>query len=447
MRTGPDRSAAGERGSPLVSVGIPTRDRPAGLRRTLEQITKQSYRNLEILVSDNASAGPETETVAREFESRDPRVRYYRQSRNIGLEGNFKFLVRQASGEFFFWAADDDEWSPEFVEICLAHIGDAGSVMTAMRTAVRTRGLLRPKPPLELSARRAPYDCAVAFLTNFQPSLFYGIHRREALEAFLQERMFDYYDCSFILRQILTRGFEVVQRVAFHVGVDTEEPRFQPMRPRAGAVYEYRPFLSRALASAARSSQLSLWEKARLALLLCYFTLNEFAHFEQGARPIQTALVRAINCGLGPLARLLRVPLPKPPHVLTMPEDPAAVGYMFLPPADLASESRIRFHLANARDELHAKERVIQQFGLEGEPSLRRRWMIQRRHLFRDTSVAPSAHPRQNGGESLEVLQRELGLVLLQLEDREARIQSLIRRRERRRRLAAMARLSQRSGR
>ena len=40
---------------PLVSVCIPTRDRPDGLARTISCIQNQTYRNLEIIISDNAS--------------------------------------------------------------------------------------------------------------------------------------------------------------------------------------------------------------------------------------------------------------------------------------------------------------------------------------------------------------------------------------------------------
>ena len=48
---------------PLVSIGIPTYDRPEGLRRTLAVRNGQTYANLEIIVSDNASPGDETEQV------------------------------------------------------------------------------------------------------------------------------------------------------------------------------------------------------------------------------------------------------------------------------------------------------------------------------------------------------------------------------------------------
>ena len=41
--------------TPMVTVGIPTFNRPEGLERTLACITKQTYTNLEIIVSDNCS--------------------------------------------------------------------------------------------------------------------------------------------------------------------------------------------------------------------------------------------------------------------------------------------------------------------------------------------------------------------------------------------------------
>lgn len=103
---------------PLVSVGIPTYNRPEGLRRTLECITGQTYKNLEIIVSDNCSPGPETEAVVREFMERDSRIQYYRQKENKGPTRNFVFVLEKASGVNFIWAADDDEWKDTYIEEC-----------------------------------------------------------------------------------------------------------------------------------------------------------------------------------------------------------------------------------------------------------------------------------------------------------------------------------------
>jgi glycosyltransferase involved in cell wall biosynthesis len=101
---------------PLVSVGIPTYNRPQGLRRTLECMTNQSYTNLEIIVSDNCSPGKETQDVVKEFANKDPRIKYYRQENNKGLVFNFKFLLDKATGDFFIWASDDDLWENNFID-------------------------------------------------------------------------------------------------------------------------------------------------------------------------------------------------------------------------------------------------------------------------------------------------------------------------------------------
>jgi glycosyltransferase involved in cell wall biosynthesis len=100
---------------PLVSVGIPTYNRPAGLERTLNQITKQTYSNLEIIVSDNCSPNVEVEKVVNTF-LKDQRVKYFRQKTNITAFPNFRFVLKKAHGEYFFWAADDDEWAETYVE-------------------------------------------------------------------------------------------------------------------------------------------------------------------------------------------------------------------------------------------------------------------------------------------------------------------------------------------
>ena len=105
--------------APLVSIGIPTYNRPEGLHRTLECITGQSYRNLEIIVSDNCSPGVDTENVVKEFQRDDPRIHYFRQDENRGAAGNFAFVLEKATGDYFMWATDDDERDQDFIKSCV----------------------------------------------------------------------------------------------------------------------------------------------------------------------------------------------------------------------------------------------------------------------------------------------------------------------------------------
>ncbi|MFA5771257.1 MAG: glycosyltransferase family 2 protein [Thermoplasmata archaeon] len=112
---------------PLVSVGIPTCNRPDSLRRTLECVTGQTYTNLEIIVSDNCSSCPETEIVVREFMVKDDRIRYFKQEWNKGPLNNFKFVLETATGEYFIWAADDDVLVENFIEQCVSELNKKGT--------------------------------------------------------------------------------------------------------------------------------------------------------------------------------------------------------------------------------------------------------------------------------------------------------------------------------
>ena len=174
---------------PLVSVGIPTYNRPEGLRRTLEYITGQTYKNLEIIVSDNCSPGLETEAVVKEFITKDSRIQYYRQDENIGSSSNFKFVLEKAAGEFFMWAADDDIWEPTFIlqllvlllqnsDVSVAMSGvkkidDCGSIVDITRYK---EFLIPDYNQFRLALFAASHDVITYYM--------YGLHRTKVMKKF-----------------------------------------------------------------------------------------------------------------------------------------------------------------------------------------------------------------------------------------------------------------------
>ncbi len=99
---------------PLVSICVPTYNRARFLRESLATILAQDYAPLEIVISDNAS-DDDTEEICRTVAERDPRVRYIRQSRNIGLYQNHNFLIGAARGELLGFFHDDDQYTPTIV--------------------------------------------------------------------------------------------------------------------------------------------------------------------------------------------------------------------------------------------------------------------------------------------------------------------------------------------
>ena len=105
---------------PLVSIGIPGYNRPAGLIQALRCICSQSYRNIEIIVSDNCTPGSEIDTIMQAAMESDRRIQYFKQEKNIGATANFQFVLSKAKGKYFAWAADDDLCEDTFVEKIIA---------------------------------------------------------------------------------------------------------------------------------------------------------------------------------------------------------------------------------------------------------------------------------------------------------------------------------------
>jgi glycosyltransferase involved in cell wall biosynthesis len=105
---------------PLVSVGIPTFNRPEGLARVLHCIQKQTYRNIEVIVSDNCTPGEAVNQLMNSMVSNDGRFHYFRQDKNIGAIPNFEFVLQKSNGEYFFWTADDDLCEENFIERIVA---------------------------------------------------------------------------------------------------------------------------------------------------------------------------------------------------------------------------------------------------------------------------------------------------------------------------------------
>jgi GT2 family glycosyltransferase len=101
----------------LVSVVILSYNRPQSLRRSLECVFRQTYRNLEVLVMDNASSSPE---IIREVVSKFPSAKLYVARKNVGYTGGMNAGVALASGKYVY-LTEDDMYSDED---CLSRLVD-----------------------------------------------------------------------------------------------------------------------------------------------------------------------------------------------------------------------------------------------------------------------------------------------------------------------------------
>ena len=104
--------------APRVSVGMPVYNAARWLDRSIEAILEQTFEDLELVISDNASTD-ESFDIAQRYADKDNRVRLFRNPANLGVSKNYSRLVQYARGEYFKWASSNDLCDRTFIEKCV----------------------------------------------------------------------------------------------------------------------------------------------------------------------------------------------------------------------------------------------------------------------------------------------------------------------------------------
>ena len=99
---------------PLVSVVIPTFNRPKYFKEALDSALNQTYRNVEIFISDN-STDDATEKLIATYD--DARIKYFRHE-NFDANDNWNFArdYNNPAAEYVAWLMDDDIFYPPKIE-------------------------------------------------------------------------------------------------------------------------------------------------------------------------------------------------------------------------------------------------------------------------------------------------------------------------------------------
>jgi glycosyltransferase involved in cell wall biosynthesis len=99
----------------IITTIIPTFRRPKLLRRAIDSVLQQSFKDFKIAVHDNASED-ETEQVVAEYSRHDSRIFYSKNSSNIGAANNIIQGVNAVTTDFYSILNDDDFLLPHFYE-------------------------------------------------------------------------------------------------------------------------------------------------------------------------------------------------------------------------------------------------------------------------------------------------------------------------------------------
>jgi glycosyltransferase involved in cell wall biosynthesis len=98
---------------PKVSVCMPVYNGSDYIAESIESVLSQTYKDFDLIVSDNCSTD-KTEDIVRSYH--DPRLKYFRNTKNLGQTGNVNRCLELADGEYVCIFHHDDIMLPDNLE-------------------------------------------------------------------------------------------------------------------------------------------------------------------------------------------------------------------------------------------------------------------------------------------------------------------------------------------
>jgi glycosyltransferase involved in cell wall biosynthesis len=109
---------------PLLTVIVPTRDRPGLLERALQSLQRQTWRPLEAVIVDDASTGSSSDAIANAFTHRGLRVRLHRRDVRGGPAVTRNDGLILAEGDYISFLDDDDTLAPNAIEVAMTWLNE-----------------------------------------------------------------------------------------------------------------------------------------------------------------------------------------------------------------------------------------------------------------------------------------------------------------------------------
>lgn len=97
--------------NPKVSICIPTYKQPLLLKRVLDSIFIQTYKDWEIIISDDTS-GNEIQDFIKSIDN--PKIKYFRNINKKSSTANWNFSIEKASGEYIKIIHHDDWFNYDY---------------------------------------------------------------------------------------------------------------------------------------------------------------------------------------------------------------------------------------------------------------------------------------------------------------------------------------------
>ena len=197
--------------APVVSVVVPTYNRPSLLREAIQSICDQTYQNFEIIVVNDG--GQEVSEVCKEF--KDDRIRHFRHDKNKGLAAARNTGIRAAAGKYVALLDDDDLFYLDHLRTALDYLNAETPVVycDAVRADYKkiagANRLVKKSVPYSID-----FDRRKLLVANIAPVNCFVFEKMLALEAGLFDESYAVLeDWEFWLRlSVLTPFYHIAKQ-------------------------------------------------------------------------------------------------------------------------------------------------------------------------------------------------------------------------------------------
>lgn len=167
---------------PKVCIGLPTHNRAHTLKQAITSILNQDYEHIELVISDNASSD-DTQKLCEEFSSKDERIKYIKQSHNIGPTSNFIEVLNNSNCDFFVWISDDDWFDTNYISQCVKVLMEDEA---ASLVAGKTKYYTGDKYSCDGKIITVMHDSAALRVLSYYSQvtdngIFYGVMRKDQI--------------------------------------------------------------------------------------------------------------------------------------------------------------------------------------------------------------------------------------------------------------------------
>ena len=255
---------------PLVSVIVPTHNRPDMLKETIQSILDQTFQDFEIIVVNDA--GQDVSTVVQTFNS--PKISYLSHETNKGLAGARNTGTRAARGKYIAYLDDDDIFYPEHLATLVTFLQESGESV-AYTDAYRAHQVRREDGTYAVTERDVPYSFDFNFkdilIGNYIPVTCFMHDIKCIHEAgYFDESLHSHEDWDLWIRMSQKYAFHHIKKLTCEFRwredgtsmTSSKEPEFISTQER---IYEKYQHISSRLPDVAQAQRRELYNRKKNA--------------------------------------------------------------------------------------------------------------------------------------------------------------------------------------